>query len=56
MAYYKYQDSQRQWRWRLRTSNGRIIADSGEGYVSEEDCDRGIELVKGSRSSPVYRE
>jgi uncharacterized protein len=27
-----YRDSRREWRWRLKASNGRIVADSGEGY------------------------
>ena len=27
-----YRDVRREWRWRLRASNGRILADSGEGY------------------------
>jgi len=27
-----YRDAKREWRWRLRASNGRILADSGEGY------------------------
>ena len=27
-----YRDANREWRWRLRASNGRIVADSGEGY------------------------
>jgi len=27
-----YRDGRGEWRWRLKASNGRIIADSGEGY------------------------
>lgn len=27
-----YRDAGRDWRWRLKASNGRILADSGEGY------------------------
>lgn len=37
-----------QWIWRLKTSNGRTIADSGESYVSRQDCLHGIQLVKGT--------
>lgn len=36
----------RQWRWRLRAANGRIIADSGEGYNNRADALHGIELVR----------
>lgn len=27
-----YLDTGREWRWKLRLGNGRVIADSGEGY------------------------
>lgn len=27
-----YKDSRGEWRWRLRARNGKIVADSGEGY------------------------
>lgn len=27
-----YRDKKFEWRWRLRHRNGRIMADSGEGY------------------------
>lgn len=27
-----YRDTAMEWRWRLVASNGRIVADSGEGY------------------------
>ena len=32
MHYKIYQDTARQWRWRLIAANGRIIADSAESY------------------------
>ena len=38
MTYYYYKDSKGEWRWRLKAANGRIIADSGEGYKSEHEC------------------
>jgi uncharacterized protein YegP (UPF0339 family) len=41
-----YRDGIRQFRWRLRASNGRIIADSGEGYWSKADCLYGINIVR----------
>jgi uncharacterized protein YegP (UPF0339 family) len=41
-----YKDRQGQFRWRLKASNGKIIADSGEGYVQKSDCQHGIDLVK----------
>ncbi len=30
-----YEDSAGMWRWRLRAKNGRIVAESGEGYSAK---------------------
>lgn len=49
-----YRDAQGYWRWALLATNGRKIADSGEGYVQRHDCRAGIELVKSSSVAPVY--
>jgi len=39
-----YRDRQKKWRWRFKASNGRIVADSAEGY------ERYAGAVKGFRS------
>lgn len=36
-GYWKYE-----WRWRLRASNGKIIADGGEGYSSRAKVRRAV--------------
>ena len=42
-----------QWRWRLRASNGQIIA-SGESYHNRTDCIHAINLVQGtSINTPI---
>jgi uncharacterized protein YegP (UPF0339 family) len=41
-----FKDKSGEFRWRLKASNGKIIADSGEGYAAKEDCQHGIDLVK----------
>ena len=46
-GYEKYQDESGEWRWRQRDDNNRIIAESGEGYVSESNVDRAVENVVG---------
>lgn len=33
-----YFDAAGEWRWRRVAGNGRIIADSGEGYKSKSFC------------------
>lgn len=47
MKFELYKDKAEEWRWRLKADNGRIIADSGEGYKNKADCEHGIDLVKG---------
>ena len=41
-----YRDRAGLWRWHLKAPNGLIIADSGQGYRSQEDCIYGLRLVK----------
>jgi uncharacterized protein YegP (UPF0339 family) len=55
MVFWKYLDSALQWRWFLVASNGKKVADSGEGYKHESDCDHGIELVKSAWLAPVKK-
>lgn len=41
-----YKDASGHWRWRLRAAgNGKIIADSAEGYGNRGDCIHGMRLV-----------
>ena len=45
MRLQKYIDTLGDWRWRIFAANGRILADSGEGYRNEADCDHAILLI-----------
>ena len=56
MHYVIYQDVQRQWRWRLRAANNKIIADSGEGYYAKSDCMHAIDLVKSTNQHTPVRQ
>lgn len=40
-----FKDKAGQWRWRLVARNGKIIADSGEGYTRERDAMRAAQRV-----------
>jgi uncharacterized protein YegP (UPF0339 family) len=47
-----YQQSNQQWRWRLRASNNEIIA-SGEGYWNRADAEHAVNLVMDTnRNTP----
>ena len=41
-----YQDRAEEWRWRMVASNGRIVADSGEGYSSKSGARRALAGVE----------
>ncbi len=41
-----YKDKSREFRWRLIHANGKIIADSGQGYKAKEDAIKGISSLK----------
>ena len=53
MKYELYKDTAGEWRWRLKASNGQIIATGGEGYKNKGDCEHGIALVKTSSNALV---
>ncbi len=55
MTYYYFKDSKGEWRWHLKAANGRIIADSGEGYKSEQECLADINRVKPSKYAEVRK-
>lgn len=49
-----YRDKSRAWRWRLKAANGRIVADSAEGYTRRADCLRAwVWVVAGVASLDV---
>ncbi|MGA1975709.1 MAG: DUF1508 domain-containing protein [Conexivisphaerales archaeon] len=50
-----YQDTASKFRFRLRASNGEIIA-TGEGYGSKESCMEGIESIKKNARSAELRD
>jgi uncharacterized protein YegP (UPF0339 family) len=40
-----YQDSGGEWRWRVVADNGKVVADSGEGYINRVDCVHGLHVT-----------
>jgi uncharacterized protein YegP (UPF0339 family) len=40
-----YRDVRGEFRWRVRASNGRIVADSSEGYVDRNVCSRTLSML-----------
>jgi uncharacterized protein YegP (UPF0339 family) len=52
-AFHVYKDKAGEWRWSLKAGNGRVIADSGEGYNDRGGCIHSIELVRSLNKAPV---
>jgi len=48
------EDFSRQWRWRLKAANHKIVADSAERYTTKQGCLHGLMLVKGANNVPVF--
>lgn len=44
--FYRYMDNAREWRWRFKAPNGKIMADSGEGYTTLASCNEAIDVIK----------
>lgn len=53
-----YKDRKQQWRWRLVSSNGRIMADSAESYTRKDDAVRAAARFRkaASKATIVYDE
>lgn len=56
-AFVLYKDTAGEWRWRLFATNGKTIADSGEGYKNKADCLHGAKLVASTATgAPVFNQ
>jgi uncharacterized protein len=41
-----YIDERLEFRWRFKANNGKILAESAEGYNNRANCEHAITLVK----------
>jgi uncharacterized protein YegP (UPF0339 family) len=56
MYFEIYPYSKGDYRWRVKASNGKTIADLGEGYRNRSDCEYGISFLKNhARNAPVQK-
>jgi uncharacterized protein YegP (UPF0339 family) len=47
-----YKDEMLEFRWRFKANNGRILAESAEGYNNPANCEHAIILVKRQVANP----
>ena len=46
MTFEMYKDAKGEFRWRLKATNGQIIATGGQGYSAKADCKHAIEAIQ----------
>jgi uncharacterized protein len=46
MTFEIYKDAKGEFRWRLKATNGQIIATGGQGYSAKADCKHAIESIQ----------
>lgn len=51
-----YQDAKGEYRWRLKSANGQVIATGGEGYTSKGGAQNGINAVKRNAAEATVEE
>ncbi|WP_213981582.1 DUF1508 domain-containing protein [Sphingomonas sp. dw_22] len=54
MKFEVYQDRRGEFRWRLKHSNGNILAVSSEGYKAKASALRCIENIQNSGEAEVH--
>ncbi len=48
-----YKDAKGQYRWRLKASNGQVVAAAAEGYQTKADCETAVKMIKKAAKAPV---
>jgi uncharacterized protein YegP (UPF0339 family) len=48
-----YEDAKKDYRWRLKASNGQIVASSAEGYKTKADAESAVATVKKAAKAAV---
>ena len=46
MKFEVYQDTAKEFRWRLKAGNGETLATAGQGYKAKADCTKGVDRIK----------
>lgn len=41
-----YEDAKKEYRWKLKSGNGQVVASSSEGYKAKADAEKAVETVK----------
>jgi uncharacterized protein YegP (UPF0339 family) len=50
-----YQDAAQEYRWRLKATNGEILATAGQGYKSKADAQKSVERIQTEAATPKLK-
>lgn len=54
LKFETYEDQAKENRWRVKSSNGQVVAASASSYKTKPECDQAIQTVKkGAAKAPV---
>jgi uncharacterized protein YegP (UPF0339 family) len=56
MKYEVYEDNKKEHRWRLKASNGQVIAASSEGYKAKAGAEKAVETIKSGLAKATVTE
>lgn len=48
LSFEVYQDAKSEFRWRLKNSEGQVLATPGQGYKSKKYCEESVEKFKAN--------
>jgi len=46
-----FQDAKKEYRWRLKNADGKVVATPGQGYQSKKYCEEAVEKMKTNANS-----
>lgn len=49
-----FQDTAKEFRWRLKAGNGEVLATAGQGYKAKADCLKGVERLKNEADKLTF--
>ena len=56
MTFEMYKDAKGEFRWRLKATNGQIVATGGQGYGAKADCKHAIESIQKNAATATIED
>lgn len=54
VSFELFKDAKKEYRWKLKAANGKVMAVSNDGYSTKGACQSAIDLIKaGASTAPV---